>query len=441
MKIKNVVPRIDNTAKQKGWAHWLVDTRPKSVAKIGPKGEKKYFETRAEAEEYAAEVNAAQIFDGGASSSRSGTIGMAIELLVESIKRRKTDGAIGHTTAVPYIQNTEDWGNHIGHIKCADLNHRQIQTVLDEVYGKLAYDTRSRKIKQLEKVLELARAKNWIPVNAKNAAEVGDNSAVSVVLQKKKHGLSEEAVRNAPRKNPFDPAVVKKMCDHMIYEDEKINKAREIVRQNQHGKIGHNQPLKPVQYRCYGTILTFAFQTGLRFGEQASLRWRDVDLINQEITVLTAVRIIDKGGIVDAGPTKGKLLRKADDFDGRRYVPISGTILKLLTEWKLKSQFSNPDDLVFPTAVGSWQASSNNWRNRIMHQACDAVGIDRIRWHDARHFFASMLIKLYGENWGKIAEVMGHASTDFTYRQYKHWIKKERKDQKEDADKFTAIFG
>jgi len=442
MKIKNVVPRIDGTAKQKGWMHWLVDTRPKSVAKLGNKGEKKYFETREEAETYAAEINSAQLHNGGASSSKGGTVGDAIKMVLTSYKRRSDEGNIGFTAVRGYIKNAECWGEHIGHIKCSDLNHLQIQSCLDGPFGHLSRITKDRKLKQLVKVLELSRAKGWIPLNARNVAERGEHSETSVVLFENVHNKTEDEIRFGPRKEPFDAELIKKLCNHALYQDDRINKERDLFAKNRYGKIGHNIAPKPIKYRNFGTILTFAFQTGLRFSEQAALRWSDIDLDSKEITVSCALRVTGWHGEVGVGNTKAKLLRKDTSIgSGIRYVPITPALHKLLVEWKLKSNFSKEEELVFPTNVGTWNKTSNNWRIRIMHEACDAVGMDRIRWHDARHFFASMLLNAYGNNWGKIADLLGHDSTDFTRRQYGHWIKKTKADKSADADQLGEAMG
>ena len=442
MKIKNVVPKECKYAKAKGWASWLVNTKPAGVAKISNKGEKKYFKTREEAEAYAAEVNSAQLHNGGASSSKGGTVGDAIKMVVTSYKRRSKEGNVGFTAVRGYIKNAECWGEHIGHIKCSDLNHLQIQSVLDGAFGHLARTTKDRKLKQLEKVLELSRAKGWIPLNARNVAERGEYSETSVVLFENVHNKTEDEIRFGPRKKPFDAELIKKLCEHTLYQDDRINKERERIAEKKHGKIGHNQPPKPIKYRNFGTILSFAFQTGLRFSEQAALRWSDVDLDSEEITVSCALRVTGDQGQVGVGTTKAKLLRKDTSVgSGIRYVPITPDLHKLLVEWKLKSNFSKEEDLVFPTNVGTWNKTSNNWRMRIMHAACDAVGMDRIRWHDARHFFASMLLNAHGDNWGKIADLLGHDSTDFTRRQYGHWVKKTKAEKKSDAQQLGEAIG
>jgi len=51
-------------------------------------------------------------------------------------------------------------------------------------------------------------------------------------------------------------------------------------------------------------------------------------------------------------------------------------------------------------------------------------------WGDLRHAFASNLIDRLGENWAEVAESMGHASADFTRKQYGHYIVDEEKAQR-----------
>ena len=52
-------------------------------------------------------------------------------------------------------------------------------------------------------------------------------------------------------------------------------------------------------------------------------------------------------------------------------------------------------------------------------------------WHRCRHFYASLLLANYGNDWNKIADRMGHAKADFTRSQYGHWIES---DEDDDAD-------
>jgi integrase len=170
-----------------------------------------------------------------------------------------------------------------------------------------------------------------------------------------------------------------------------------------------------------GLAVSFGFQTGLRFGEQAALRWSAIDFEKSRVRVFTAQRATDCGN--EIGQTKTS--------KSRRVVGLSRQLLQELRAWKLRSPFSGDDDLVFPTRQGRNQSCSSNWRKRVLQPLCDAVDIERLRWHDARHFYASVLLASIGRDWGRIADLMGHTSSDFTRKQYGHWIDT---DEDDDAD-------
>ena len=92
-------------------------------------------------------------------------------------------------------------------------------------------------------------------------------------------------------------------------------------------------------------------------------------------------------------------------------------------EWKQQQPWGQRGNgLVFPNTVGNMETDNSNWRNRILHAACDTAGVERIRWHDLRHFFASVLIFDLQESEIVIASVMGHKNASFTREQYGHWL-------------------
>lgn len=78
---------------------------------------------------------------------------------------------------------------------------------------------------------------------------------------------------------------------------------------------------------------------------------------------------------------------------------------------------------VFANEEGNMNTDNSVWRNRILHKACDKAGVERIRWHDLRHFFASILIYDLKERDTTVAAIMGHKNAAFTREQYGHWLK------------------
>jgi integrase len=139
--------------------------------------------------------------------------------------------------------------------------------------------------------------------------------------------------------------------------------------------------------------VSLALSTGIRRGALFALKWGDIDLDQQIIT-----------------------LRADDAKNGKTTrLPLSDDAADVLTSWKAQSTNTGPDDLVFPSpktgkAMGepkhAWQA------------VLKAAGIENFRWHDLRHTFASWLV-MRGIDLNTVRELMGHADMKMTMR-YAH---------------------
>src|SRR5207302_721896 len=126
------------------------------------------------------------------------------------------------------------------------------------------------------------------------------------------------------------------------------------------------------------TLLTTAILTGLRQGELLGLRWRDVDFDDQLIHVR---RAIDRKGRNVPPKTRHSV----------RDVVLAPGLAEALQEHRERSPFSGADDLVFASRVGTPFNPRNLWR-QAFGPALSKAGIERLRWHDMRHTFASLLI-------------------------------------------------
>lgn len=406
---------------KKGWASYPVSTRSQKVKLLnGTEGSMKWFHSEQEAQNYAADINAQQATGGVAVSGAAGTLHAAVELFEAHLNKRVEFGDLSYGTAETNIINAKSWLPSLGHLKCEAVTVAAIQKAIDAL--DIGRTTKQKKLTELANCLDVAKKQGW---------RTGDNPASKnggVELFKKKHGRGEDEVRaDAVSLLQFDKAKIEELVEYVLNQDRDYNE-RQLKRRV---GIGHNRP--PAQLKCSGLQVSFAFQTGLRWSEQHALRWCDVDFLNQNVTVVTAVRKAGKSAL-EIGDTKTAL--------SRRVVPLAPKLSKLLSEWKLLSLYSSDDDFVFPTGLGTLHNSSSNTLKRVLKPACKAVGIDPLRWHDARHFFASCLLAQYGENWAKIADLLGHHSTDFTRKQYGHWVKKEDKDHQKDSQAMgNAFFG
>jgi len=172
--------------------------------------------------------------------------------------------------------------------------------------------------------------------------------------------------------------------------------------------------LKTVQdhYPRYYPFFLCALRTGMRLGELLALEWGDIDFRGGFIEVR---RAYTKGGITT--PKNGKTRR----IDMSRQ--LADTLKALQAERKkeaLRKGWREVPDLVFVNEEGR-MINSFNLRPRIFHRALEKAGLRRIRIHDLRHTFASLLIQ-NGESLAYVKDQLGHHSIQITVDTYGHLV-------------------
>lgn len=100
----------------------------------------------------------------------------------------------------------------------------------------------------------------------------------------------------------------------------------------------------------WGDFILFAGMTGLRFGELAALRVRDIDTFEQVVIVDRAI-----------GDDNGRRYVKAPKTGEARTVPLAPNALRIAVE---RSEGKGSDDVLFPARNGQWLHGSN-FANRI----------------------------------------------------------------------------
>lgn len=153
----------------------------------------------------------------------------------------------------------------------------------------------------------------------------------------------------------------------------------------------------------YRDLTWFLATTGLRFGEAAELRAKDVHLRRQRIRVARSVTDVD--GRMLIGPPKG---------GAERDVPVTAFIAGQL-EARLEGK--GREDLLFPTPRGA-AMRSNNFKRRDYDPAVKAAGLPAGLWvHDLRHTAASLAIHS-GASVKSVQRMLGHASAKITLDVY-----------------------
>ena len=136
-------------------------------------------------------------------------------------------------------------------------------------------------------------------------------------------------------------------------------------------------------------MVLVSLNTGIRWGELASLAWDSVDMKKSLITVV--------GDKAKSGKT--------------RHVPLNSIAMNALTDWKEQSS----GEVVFPGRDGKKTLDNVN---KSWKAVLDAAQIKNFRWHDMRHHFASWLV-MAGVDLNTVRELLGHSDLKMTLR-YAH---------------------
>lgn len=182
----------------------------------------------------------------------------------------------------------------------------------------------------------------------------------------------------------------------LIKRETEIREARD--RANEHRRVRHHKQMADLNSLAFTDYLRPAvlvsLNTGVRRGELLTLRWSDVDLDRAILTVR------------DEHAKSSK----------RRHIPLNTEALTTLKAWKKQAH----SEFVFAGETGvPINEIKTAWGNVL-----DAAKIQKFRWHDLRHTFASRLVQR-GVDLNVVRELLGHASLTMTLR-YSHLAPEHR---------------
>ena len=189
-------------------------------------------------------------------------------------------------------------------------------------------------------------------------------------------------------------------------------------------------------HRLEGMIV-LAVLHGLRYGEAAALRWRDIDFRERELNVVHTLEERRDGS--------GELVSPKTEAS-QRTVPLSKIALGVIQRHRTElGVLPHPDRLIF-TDSHDKPLRRTTFSRQVWGPLRKAAGLEtvevhgqprRLRYHDLRHSFVSMLIA-HGTDVATISEVVGHADAEVTHRIYSHALKQP---VRATADRIDELFG
>jgi integrase len=161
----------------------------------------------------------------------------------------------------------------------------------------------------------------------------------------------------------------------------------------------------------------FLAETGMRAGEAAEIRFRDVDLGRGYVTVQRAWKLNRGRQAAHVGEPKTS--------HGKRTIRLSPGMQEAI--WALRKERRAGDhELLFTGCRG--ERISHSYFSKVLKQAAEAAGIgDWIGWHTLRHTSATVLLR-HGANPVQTQKHLGHHSAAFTLATYVHLLEPDMPD-------------
>lgn len=155
-------------------------------------------------------------------------------------------------------------------------------------------------------------------------------------------------------------------------------------------------------------LVLLAGWCGLRYGEVAELRRRDVDLAQGVIRISRAVVRVDGRDVV--GPPKSAA--------GVRSVSVPPHLLPVVAEHLAAHVDNRPDALLFPRKPGEDRHLMHTELTKLFAKAREAAGRPDLRLHDLRHSGATMAAQA-GATLAELMARLGHSTSGAAMR-YQH---------------------
>jgi integrase len=178
-------------------------------------------------------------------------------------------------------------------------------------------------------------------------------------------------------------------------------------------------------------LWTLALHTGLRRGELAGLRWKDVDVEGGTLTVAQQ-RTNANHEIVVSTP-KGKSQRQL------LLAPATVAVLRLHRAVQLRERLALGEAWTDTGYVFVDEAGQPYHPGRFLpmfHVACDRAHVPKIRLHDVRHTMATLALQA-GIHPKVVQEQLGHSAIGVTMDVYSHVPQAVRR---ESASRIAGLF-
>jgi integrase len=173
--------------------------------------------------------------------------------------------------------------------------------------------------------------------------------------------------------------------------------------------------LEVARHTSYYALFYTTLYTGMRRSELLALRWQDIDFIYSQIYVNRSMHQLQDGTFIFTAPKTAK---------SRRTIALPPSAFLVLETYRKAREIEhkmldvplNESDLVFSTLEKPLRP---NTVSRAWVMLAARAGVKVIRFHDARHTHASLMLK-QGIHPKIVQERLGHSTISVTFDTYSH---------------------
>lgn len=158
-------------------------------------------------------------------------------------------------------------------------------------------------------------------------------------------------------------------------------------------------------FRAFVALAAFA---GMRLGEIAAMQVCDIDFLRRTVHVRRQVQRIEHGAVEVRAPK----------YNSERVVYASEGLIDILAR-HIEKHAPGTDTTRWLFTAASGRTVPPTTVNMRWARACSAAGVDVVRLHDLRHFYASGLIAA-GCDVVTVQRALGHARPTTTLNTYGH---------------------
>lgn len=247
-----------------------------------------------------------------------------------------------------------------------------------------------------------------------NKRELTEEDVQEFVLQKLRKGLSQKTVKGI--------LIVLKMIQkfgskhHFLptaewsvkYPTEQRKEELEVLSVDNQRKI-MEYVINNFSFRNLGVYISLS--TGMRIGEICALKWSDINLKRESISVN---RTIERIYIVKDGKRHTELVMGTPKTKNSiREIPIDCELLKLISSFATKA---NQDHFVLTNQTKPTEPRTyRNYYEKLLKQ----LNIPNLKFHGLRHSFATRCIESQCD-YKTVSVILGHANISTTLNLYVH---------------------